>query len=372
MLQLWQMKAKAVQFSTTCGLRMKKNTVFTTKIVYGAQQLHARETRAATRPTMAVRITIETGPETQSDWIYEFDQDRIVIGRAAGSDVQIPHRTVSVHHATIRHERAGYVFIDEGSTNGSEVNGNGVVTARPKVVRDGDQIVVGGFVLRFNAGVAIAQSTSAERTATLARRILRQVVDLDDQAPTLTILTGSDAGNGLVLDATPSRLTMGRADECNLVLADADASREHAEVIRDLDGVLIRDLGSKNGIIVNDKLVTTKRLRDRDEVTVGATLLAFSDPAENAMRRQEQESDVALDALPRVELATKPTGAPFPAEASTTRPSPRTGDETRQVRHQEETPAPRSSGAGLDLLIYFLAAAVLVTSIGALAFLLRS
>src|SRR5688500_11165295 len=125
---------------------------------------------------MGVRIVVRGG-SSDAEVVYEFDQQRIVIGRGAGADVRIPQRTVSETHAVLRLEGTTWVVQDEGSTNGTRVNGTRVVAGRPKALRSGDTLELGGFVLAFSTGVAISESTSADRTAALARRLVREVLD---------------------------------------------------------------------------------------------------------------------------------------------------------------------------------------------------
>ena len=83
------------------------------------------------------------------DAVFEFDQTRITIGRGRGADVRLPHRSVSLRHATIEHRRGGYVVVDHGTTNGTRVQGSRIVPGRDKPLRDGDRIELGGFSLVF-------------------------------------------------------------------------------------------------------------------------------------------------------------------------------------------------------------------------------
>src|SRR5579875_356055 len=71
-------------------------------------------------------------------------------------------------------------------------------------------------------------------------------------------------------------LRIGRLPECDVVLADGNVSRHHAE-IRAGDGqYLLTDLGSTNGTRVNGYPVTAPReLRSGDEITLGNNVLRF-------------------------------------------------------------------------------------------------
>jgi pSer/pThr/pTyr-binding forkhead associated (FHA) protein len=70
-------------------------------------------------------------------------------------------------------------------------------------------------------------------------------------------------------------LVIGRLPECDVVLADSNVSRRHAELRRKDDGVFVIDLGSTNGTKVNGTRVREQLLSSGDEVDVGSTRLIF-------------------------------------------------------------------------------------------------
>jgi len=70
-------------------------------------------------------------------------------------------------------------------------------------------------------------------------------------------------------------LVIGRLPECDVVLADSNVSRRHAEVQRRGDGVFVTDLGSTNGTKVNGAPVREQLLSSGDEISVGSTKLVF-------------------------------------------------------------------------------------------------
>lgn len=72
-------------------------------------------------------------------------------------------------------------------------------------------------------------------------------------------------------------VTLGRLPECELAVADPNASRRHAEVRPGTDNTwLVADLGSTNGTKVNGvKISGPRQLDDGDEITVGSTTIRF-------------------------------------------------------------------------------------------------
>jgi hypothetical protein len=70
-------------------------------------------------------------------------------------------------------------------------------------------------------------------------------------------------------------ITVGRRPECNIVLADPNVSRNHAEIRPHGDSFLVIDLGSTNGTKVNGLRVDQHILRDGDKISFGNTHMEF-------------------------------------------------------------------------------------------------
>jgi pSer/pThr/pTyr-binding forkhead associated (FHA) protein len=301
---------------------------------------------------MAVRFVVRTaeGQPLSEELAYGFEQARIVIGRGASADVRIPHLTVSEVHATVRLDSDGYAITDNDSTNGTRVNGTRLPGQRRKRLHDGDRIDIGAYTLSFHAGVALAQAVTSERTAELARRLFRGSragARLGD--PRLVLLSGPDTGKSVAVPQPPARLLLGRAPDCQLVLAEPALLPEHAELVRDLDGVLIKSLDPERPLSINEQSVAQRRLRDGDELLLGATRLLYEEPAEQPIEQLAAEPDSPLGPAPA------PVAAQPELPAAPSLPAPRRSD-----------PAVRAASTGpsfdADVLIYLFAAVVFAVS----------
>lgn len=72
------------------------------------------------------------------------------------------------------------------------------------------------------------------------------------------------------------RFLLGRGLDCDVVLGDSAASREHAVLLRDGDSWLIRDLDSTNGLFYMGRRQGEISLSDGDEIQIGGSVLRFS------------------------------------------------------------------------------------------------
>jgi hypothetical protein len=90
------------------------------------------------------------------------------------------------------------------------------------------------------------------------------------------------AGAGSLMLPTGQRFTLtehpvsvGRKPDCNIVLADPNVSRNHAEIRPHGEGFVLLDLGSTNGTKVNGMRIDQHILQDGDEISFGNTRIRF-------------------------------------------------------------------------------------------------
>ncbi len=159
-----------------------------------------------------------------------------------------------------------------------------------------------------------------ESTAALARRL---VADKDGQAgevPRLVIEGGPSHGQELRLDKHGQPYRIGRSVGCHLVVADDDMSREHAEIERRWDGIFVRDLESKNGVLLRGKRLTGEcRLADGDRVEMGQTRLVLDDPGDRRLR--QLQDGAAPSAAPDPGLSDTHTAVRGPGTSVSQGPS---------------------------------------------------
>jgi DNA-binding NtrC family response regulator len=89
----------------------------------------------------------------------------------------------------------------------------------------------------------------------------------------LVVERGPGAGNSLVIGDGP--IAIGSDPACNLVINDPHVSRRHAEISRTDRGIVLRDLGSRNGTFVGQLAVHEVTLPSGVEIRVGTSILRF-------------------------------------------------------------------------------------------------
>lgn len=90
------------------------------------------------------------------------------------------------------------------------------------------------------------------------------------------------------IELTPAPMIIGRAEGCGLRLDDSSISRQHARIQWTAAGFEITDLGSTNGILVNDAPVQTAILNTGDRIRLGKRIFRFL--ADNDMESQYYET----------------------------------------------------------------------------------
>jgi two-component system, cell cycle response regulator len=109
----------------------------------------------------------------------------------------------------------------------------------------------------------------------------------------LVVLAGSNLGEMHKLEGPES--VIGRAMSAQLRLNDDGISRRHCRVLTIGGRVIIEDLGSANGTLVNGEMVQHQELKEGDKIRLGAnTMLKFTYQDKLDATFQQQMYDAAL------------------------------------------------------------------------------
>jgi pSer/pThr/pTyr-binding forkhead associated (FHA) protein len=285
--------------------------------------LPADDTRPAGRAGVA-------GPLVEREVVIPDGLPQIRIGRRADLELPLPFAVLSSVHARLTREAADgeWALEDLGSTNGTWLDGRRLAPGERRAVAPGTELGLGTLRLRFEGPSSAAPSAAG--TATIARRLVDDLFgDAPESAPTVRVVAGAPA-TALRLATEGRAYVVGRADTCALALPSDAVSREHASFVRRQESVVVRDLGSKNGVLVGGARITGERaLSDGDTIAIGPITLTFEDPvsrylAELARLPAEGERKPAREANAEVEALaeTLPVDPEPPAPPPVADPAP--------------------------------------------------
>jgi pSer/pThr/pTyr-binding forkhead associated (FHA) protein len=256
-------------------------------------------------------VTIVVRTENEAERALTFDGERVVIGRGPSSDVRLPDPSISHRHAVVQQSGSSWVLVDEGSSNGTFVGGVKLSRGSPRSIRSGDLVRVGRVWLEIRIDQTPPTRELAVATRDLALALVAEAMAKigDDVTTKIRVVEGRDRDAVLRLAEEGRVYTIGRAETCDLPLADADASREHARIVRRGQTVLVRDLGSKNGTLLADGKIASERdtpWRGQTMLRIGKTVLALEEPAQLAL----EELEAAVDEI--IPADEKPPEPPVP------------------------------------------------------------
>lgn len=138
------------------------------------------------------------GPESGHQRHWTLDDVPLTIGRDEDNDIVLPDRKVSRRHAIIRLERGRWVLEDQGSRNGTFINGQQL--QEPWLLSDGEIVhVANKFALMF-----------IDAEITMPATVMTQASELITQSGSVALGTGSGKTNKIAdgPPVTPYRLKL--------------------------------------------------------------------------------------------------------------------------------------------------------------------
>lgn len=105
----------------------------------------------------------------------------------------------------------------------------------------------------------------------------------------LVCLTGPNKGESYVL--VGNRIVMGRSEKADIRLNDTKSSREHAEITKVGDNWVVTDLGSQNGVMINENKINQRALVEGDKLIIGQSVFKFAKVEVSSKNKVIKESN---------------------------------------------------------------------------------
>ena len=190
----------------------------------------------------------------------------ITIGRAPDSDVQLDLPIIGWNHAIITQENGQYILEDRNSRNGTSIGqvGNRIQRA---VLDPTADVFFGSYK------IAAAQLLSHGKKVEIGEAVFQKV---------------SFPGN-------KNQMEIGRDPDCDVPLQFPMISWRHARLTRAPEGILVEDLGSRNGTFVDGVRISGKVLvKPGQEIGLGSFRFQLLEGGQLAQR--EYYGNVTIEA----------------------------------------------------------------------------
>ena len=173
----------------------------------------------------------------------------VVIGTGDQATLKLNNKLISSNHAQLVYDTKNQLHLqDLNSTNGTFLNGAKISPSKTYLVNSKDTIQL-----------AAANGVLIVVEALTGNPIEEDKVNILDKLK------------------SKSKVVIGRADECDVILNNGSVSRQHAEVTKNNNGSYsIKDLNSTNGTFVNGrKIKGLQTIVHADKIFVGKLLLSL-------------------------------------------------------------------------------------------------
>ena len=222
---------------------------------------------------------------------FKITKDNFWLGRDPSCDVVLEASAVMVSrkHAQISRQNGVFLLTDNGSFNGTLVNGQRISSPTPLYHDDEIQLGMGGPVLRFNLPHHVAPKGASLAAGQRAVAAQQQAVlqELPDQIGSKTmVFRGGNVSQKIQNEAATQptllmqltfggkqELTIGRDVKNDIQLDGLQISNRHARLLQTGGGIVIEDQNSTNGVYVNGQKISRQQITPADAVQIGSFLI---------------------------------------------------------------------------------------------------
>lgn len=232
---------------------------------------------------MPLKVTVKT-PQTSLVHLIEFDMPSVRVGRSADCDLRLPYSVVSAHHLTILcMDGATYQVRDEGSTNGTLLNGQRLPPGQATALSDGARLRIVDLEMELDLSDKPGVAPPMAETSTLMHLMLVDALRGEsDEFAYIEVIRGPAKGQRVSLGPGTESITIGATPAATLRVGKMKVT---LQVTREDDAFWLRPLAAPAGGV--DEMPPTVNgqplrgaccLNSEDEIRVGGSQFRFVDP----------------------------------------------------------------------------------------------
>jgi len=209
-------------------------------------------------------VSIIGDGKTRSICLNDLNKDTITFGRSSNNDIVISSNLVSSKHGYFKIVNGQLIVYDQNSKNGLYINN--VKCNNNYFLKDGDTIKIDNINRPLNIGVILIISIGNSENQWMEYSLL-----------------GKDS------------ISIGRAQDCDIVLEQVSISAKHARITSDGNGYYISSFDAKSGVILNNSILKGQMLlKDKDVILINNSMLIYNDCK---IVYQKYNASVRLDAI---------------------------------------------------------------------------
>ena len=272
---------------------------------FGAEQTVIEEEAPAAEARQFPELVVHLAG--QEPMTHTLDAEVITLGRAEDNDITVPSRIVSRHHARLERAGEGYRLVVLPEASNPVVHAGQALSGTHRL-QNGDELAIGQpdspwrVTLVYTAPEATAPEAAYETPPTVAREavspaggrtMMMDELDVPPQVPStppqFEVQIAGDPPQTHTL--RQERLTIGRAEDNDIVLPSRIVSRHHAYLEATGDGGyrLVPLPDAANPVLFEGRPLTRpRRLQHKDKLRIGGmdpgsmVTMTYVSPAEAA------------------------------------------------------------------------------------------
>lgn len=224
------------------------------------------------------KIQVFFAADLQGEYMLD-DKFEVTVGRGGNCDIVINNFAVSRHHCTIREVKRKWILFDEGSSNGTFVNGQKVVQHE---LKHKDRVVLGKHTLmfdQFGAGVEAIrkqepnEDDAGDGTMFVSPVALAKIMERSKNGQSMGLVITRPKRQ--VVPINQPITTIGKSHLCDLRIGGLFVKAEQAYVTKTDIGYKITHTGGWRALRVNGAKCDEIILSAGDVITIAGNKISF-------------------------------------------------------------------------------------------------
>ncbi len=226
------------------------------------------------------KIQVFFAADLQGEYMLN-DKFEVTVGRDSSCDIVINNVAVSRHHCTLREVKRKWTLFDEGSSNGTYVNGQKI---QEHTLNHKDRVVLGKHTLlfdQFGTGPEPSRKpeheeelpSNGEGTMFVSPSALAKILERSKKQQSMGLVLGGPRRQVVALNKAIT--VIGKGPQCDLRIRGLFVKGEQAFVTKVENGYKITHTGGLRAMRVNGEKQDEVMLSAGDVISIAGNKISF-------------------------------------------------------------------------------------------------